>query len=337
MKRGIAGVVALTLGLALTACGDDDDSSSSSDVSVDTAIGDPEKTDLTIALSAPNVDSQAPVRIAIDKGYYKDEGLTVKVIDADNIREGIIGGSLDLGVENTVDIIGAAAAGTDLRIVAGYRQREPYIIAASKDVAKPSDLDGKQVILGDAPGTPIIEVRLKELANASFDLTDVDYKAVYPPGFSDAWVENFVSGQVDATVIFPRHRPIIEKAGGHFILDEIKEWPNDSVAATTDWIAENPNTLARFLRATMKGLAIYEDPSQQKYVQTMMEGEGFEISDGERQTEIYAFGPELYDPDMGMKQDSFEEALNAFGAKVPDWDSYTDTVNLERAQSALDE
>ncbi len=306
-------------------------------VTVDTPIGAAEKSELTIALSAPNVDSQAPVHIAIDQGFYEAEGLTITIIDADNIREGLVGGSLDLGVDNSIDLIDAAVAGTGLTIVAGYRAREPFLIAASADVKVPADLEGKQVILGDAPGTPIIDVRLNELAKAGFDLEGVGYQAVFPPGFSNAWVQNFVAGQVTLTPLFPRHIPIIEAAGGHFVLDEMKEWPNDSLAASSSWAAANPNTLARFIRATTKGIAVYKDLSQQEYVQTLMAGKDFKISDAELDPKIYAYGPNLYDENMLLNQASFEEALKAFDMAVPEWDSYVDELNLQRAMAALDE
>lgn len=307
-----------------------------SSVTVDTPIGEAEKTELTIALSAPNVDSQAPVHIAIDKGFYEEEGLTISIIDADNIREGLVGGSLDLGVDNSIDLIDAAVAGTGLKIVAGYRAREPFLLAASADVKEPADLEGKQVILGDAPGTPIIDVRLNELAKAGFDLEGVGYQAVFPPGFSNAWVENFVADQVKLTPLFPRHIPIIEDAGGHFVLNEMMEWPNDSLATSESWVAENPNTLARFIRATTKGIEVYKDLSQQEYVQTLMESKDFTVTDAERDPAIYAYGPLLYDENMLMNQDSFEEALAAFGMEVPDWNSYVDDLNLQRAQAALE-
>ncbi|GAA3935649.1 ABC transporter substrate-binding protein [Microbacterium soli] len=309
------------------------------EVSVDTPIGAPETTELTIALSAPNLDSQAPVYIALDKGYYEDEGLTINVIDADNIREGLIGGSLDVAVEDAAAVVDAAVAGTGLKIVAGYRARQPYIIAASADIQDPSDLEGRQIILGDAPGVPINDVRMDIMAQeGGFDIRDVGWKDVYPPGFSNAWVENFVAGQVALTPVFPRHIPIVEEAGGHFIINTMKEWPNDVLAASESWISANPNTLARFIRATTKGMALYKDLSQQEYVQSMMEKADFKITDTEREPEIYAYGPELYNENMLMLEESrYAEALSAFGMDMPEWSTFVDTTQLERAQKSLDE
>ncbi|MFE6996508.1 ABC transporter substrate-binding protein [Microbacterium sp. NPDC057659] len=338
MRRSII-VAALVGALILSGCSASPGAGGGdSDVSEDTPIGAPEKTELTIALSAPNLDSQAPVYIAMDKGYYEDEGLKIKVIDADNIREGLIGGSLDVAVEDAMAVVDAANAGTGLKVVAGYRARQPYIIAASEDIEKPSDLKDKQIILGDAPGVPINDVRMNIMAEeGDFDIRDVSWKDVYPPGFSNAWVENFVAGQVELTPVFPRHIPIIEEAGGHFVVNTMKEWPNDVLTASEGWIAANPNTLARFIRATTKGMALYKDVSQQEYVQSMMEKHDFTVTDAERDPEIYAYGPELYNEDMTLDKDHFADALKAFGMEMPEWDSFVDTTNLERANAQLND
>lgn len=321
--------------LALSACTGGDDGTGGPSVTVDTPIGAPEKTTLKLALSAPNVDSQAPVFVALDKGFYQEEGLTIEIIDAQSIREGLVGGSLDLGVDNSVDLVQAAQADTGLKIVAGWRQREPFLMAASKEVTKPADLDGKQVVLGDGPGVPIVDVRLDLLKQSGFDLKDVKYKAVYPPGFSNAWVENFLSGQVHLTPLFPRHRPAVERAGGHLVLDEWKEWPNDSLAATEKWVSQNPNTLARFIRATLKGLKLWKDPKNQKYIQDLMVSKDFTVTADERAAAVYLQGPKLYDVDMGLSEDGFRGALEAQGLELPEMTSFVDPVNLQRAQKDL--
>jgi NitT/TauT family transport system substrate-binding protein len=336
MRKSFIGA-ALVGALALAGCSAQADpgEQTGGEMTVETPIGAPEKTTLAIALSAPNVDSQAPVRIAIDKGFYEEEGLTIEIIDADSAREGLVGGSLDLAVDGSVNLVDAGVAGTGIKIVAGYRQREPMLIAARNSVQSPADLEGKQVILGDAPGTPRIDLRLNLLAEAGFDLDGVGYQDVYPPGFSNAWVENFVQGQAELTVIFPRHIPLIEAADGYLVLDELKEWPNDSVAATDSWIEANPNTLARFIRATSKGIEIYKDLSQKDYVLDLMEGLDFTVTDEMRTDFVYEYGPLLYDADMGLAEASFREVLEAEGAEAPEWSVYTNTLQLERAQKSL--
>ncbi|MEV4889813.1 hypothetical protein AB0K48_10545, partial [Nonomuraea sp. NPDC055795] len=48
-------------------------------------IGAPEKTTLKIGMRLPNLDTNAPVEIALDKGFYKEEGLTVERVEVQSI------------------------------------------------------------------------------------------------------------------------------------------------------------------------------------------------------------------------------------------------------------
>ncbi|NUR89976.1 MAG: ABC transporter substrate-binding protein, partial [Nonomuraea sp.] len=265
-------------------------------------IGAPEKTTVKIGMRLPNLDTNAPIEIAIDKGFYKEEGLTVQRVEVQSIREGLVGGSLDFGAEASPDVVAAATAGTNLRIVAGYRNREPFVVAVQPDIAKPQDLAGKPVLLGANPGTIEYDVRMQLLKEAGFDLTGVQTKAVNLPGGSNAWVEQFNQGKLAMTVIFPRHKKLVK---GRIVLDVMKEWPNDSLAATKDFVDQNPNTTARFIRATIKAMKLYKDPSQQEYVQRMMQAKGFTVTPAEKDPSVYAYGPLLYDDDMGLNPKGF--------------------------------
>ncbi|MFI6386636.1 ABC transporter substrate-binding protein [Nonomuraea sp. NPDC050547] len=295
-------------------------------------IGAPEKTALKIGMRLPNLDTNAPVEIALDKGFYKEEGLTVERVEVQSIREGLVGGSLDFGAEASPDVVAAATAGTGLRIVAGYRNREPFVVVVRPEIAKPQDLAGKPVLLGANPGTIEYDVRTQLLKEAGFDLTGVAVKPVNLPGGSNAWVEQFKQGKLAMTVIFPRHKKLVQ---GRMVLDVMKEWPNDSLTALKDFVDRNPNTTARFIRATIKGIKVYKDPAQQAYVQKLMRAKGFTVTPLEEEPEVYANGPLLYDDDMGLNPKGFEELLAVLKLPPAPFASFTHLGQLTRAQDAL--
>lgn len=324
--RRVAALVAL---LVITGCG----STAEPPKALATGpIAAPEKTALKIGMRLPNLDTNAPIEIAIDKGFYKEEGLSVERVEVQSIREGLVGGSLDFGAEASPDVVAAATAGTGLKIVAGYRNREPFVVAVQPEIAKPQDLAGKPILLGANPGTIEYDVRMQLLKEAGFDLTGVAVKPVNLPGGSNAWVEQFKQKKLALTVIFPRHKNLIQ---GRLVLDVMKEWPNDSLTATQDFVAKNPNTTARFIRATLKAMKLYKDPAQQKYVQDMMKTKGFTVTPNELKPEVYAFGPQLYDEDMGLNAKGFEELLAVLKMPPAAFDSFTDLTQLHRAQDAL--
>lgn len=296
-------------------------------------IGAPEKTTITIGERLPNLDSNAPVEIAIDKGFYKAEGLTVKRVETQSLKEGLVGGSLDFGVEAAPDIATTARAG--LRAVAGWRNREPYVIAAQPEITKPADLAGKPVLLGANPGTDEYDVRAGLLKANGFDISNVKVKAVNLPGGSNAWVEQFKQKKLAMTVIFPRHKKVVQQAGGKLVLDVMKEWPNDCLAATGKFVAKNPNTTARFIRATLKAMKVWKDPKQQAYVQAMMAKKGFAVTPLDKEPAVYANGPQLYDTDMGLDEKGYATLLDSLKIPSAKFASYTDLVQLHRAQRDL--
>ncbi|MBO2449992.1 ABC transporter substrate-binding protein [Actinomadura barringtoniae] len=295
-------------------------------------IGTAEKTTVKIGMRLPNLDTNAPVEIAIDKGYYKQEGLTVQRIEAQSIREGLVGGSLDFGVEAALDVVTAARSGTGLRVVAGWRNREPYVVAVQPGISKPEDLSGKPVLLGANPGTIEYDVRVQLLKDAGFDISKVRVKPVNLPGGSNAWVEQFKQKKLAMTVVFPRHKKPVQEAGGRIVLDVMKEWPNDVLTAKQSFIAKNPNTTARFLRATLKAMKVWKDPAQQAYVQALMQKKGFTVTPLEKQPDVYANGPQLYDADMGLDPKGFDTLLSTLKLPPSKFGSYTDLVQLGRAQ-----
>lgn len=295
-------------------------------------IGAPEKTSIKIGMRLPNLDTNAPIEIAIDKGFYKEEGLSVERVEVQSIREGLVGGSLDFGAEAAPDVVAAATAGTGLRIVAGYRNREPFVVVVQPEIAKPQDLAGKPILLGANPGTIEYDVRVQLLKEAGFDLTGVQVKPVNLPGGSNAWVEQFKQKKLALTVIFPRHKKLVE---GRLVLDVMKEWPNDSLTATQEFVDANPNTTARFIRATLKAMKLYKDPSQQKYVQAMMKAKAFTVTPNEEDPSVYAYGPQLYDEDMGLVAKGFDELLAVLKMPPAPFESFTYLGQLHRAQDAL--
>ena len=91
-----AAAVAATVALAggLVACGDDDPGSASSG-------GGEAATDMSITVGLPVHDSSyAPVYLAQDKGFFKEEGLDVKLVafmGGADLAKAVIGGSVEIG------------------------------------------------------------------------------------------------------------------------------------------------------------------------------------------------------------------------------------------------
>lgn len=298
------------------------------------AIGEPETAKVTLGIRTGNIGSVAPLYIAKENGYYTEEGLDVEIIITDQVQEGIVGGSLNVGIFDPDSTVESINQGVPLIMVAGNRQREPLIIGTAPGITEIGQLAGKDVALGLGPGDPATKFRLDALKEKGWDMSTVNVQYVSPPGGSDARVELLLGGQVSLTYMFPRHKKPVTDAGGVLIVDDyLDPFLNDAFISTKEWAAANPNALARFIKATIRGKQIFADLSQKDAVLDIMAKSGFEVGDSER--EFYDFDPPQHDVDMAIPQDGYENLMLASGIDDPGFASVTSLDSLHLAQAAL--
>jgi NitT/TauT family transport system substrate-binding protein len=310
-------------------------SSASASAAASDVIGEPETTAVTLGVRTGNIGSVAPLFIARDRGYYDEEGIDVEIIVTDQVQEGIVGGSLNIGIFDPDATVESIHEGVPLIMVAGNRQREPLILAAADGIESVADLAGKDVALGLGPGDPATNFRLDALKEAGWDLSTIDnIQYVSPPGGSDARAELLYAGQIALTYVFPRHKQPTTEAGGTLIVDDyLDPFLNDVFISTEEWTSANQNTLARFIKATIRGKQDFLDLSQKDAVLELMEGAGFEVGENERA--FYEFDPPQHDPDMAIPVEGYERLLEASGVEDPGFEETTDLTALHLAQRAL--
>jgi NitT/TauT family transport system substrate-binding protein len=298
------------------------------------AIGEPESANVSLGIRTGNIGSVAPMYIAQERGYYEEEGLNVEIIVTDQVQEGIVGGSLHLGVFDPDATVESIHQGVPLLMVAGNRQREPLIIGTASGITSIEQLEGTDVALGLGPGDPATNFRLDALAAAGWDMETVEVQYVSPPGGSDARAELLWANQISLTYMFPRHKQRTTENGGVLIVDDyLDPFLNDVFIATEEWTAANPNALARFIKATIRGKQVFADLSQKDSVLELMAGAGFEVGDEER--DFYEFDPPQHDIDMAIPQDGYERLLEASGVEDPGFEETTSLDSLHLAQRSL--
>lgn len=242
----------------------------------------PEQTSITIGYRLPNLNSRAPFLIALDRGYYADAGFTdVQLIQTEEVAPGLIGGSLQIGIPETLDTANSFAEGLPLQAVAGYQNFTANTIAVRPEIQTPADLAGKDILLGGTPGSLDFDLRAGMLQEAGFDITGVPYNAVSVDGGSNAWVALFLDGKLFMTPVFSRQRQAVLDGGGRFVVDRF-DYGSDLMAVNRDWAAANPNTLAAFLSAHIRALADIQDPANADYIFSLGERAGITINDGIR-------------------------------------------------------
>ena len=279
-----AGVSALALlaGCAAT------DTATGSDEPVEIADGEPgpaEDTEITVAIPFPDITMYSMYVLATDLGYYEEEGLTVEVITADNVTAAVASGSADIGVESTGTVIEAIRGGVEVELVSGHYCRQNFDFAVQDGITSVDQLEGTSVVLAGTPGDPAEFQRALVLQEEGWDLDTVNVEVVYPGPGSESWTEFFVNDRITLQPFYGDDLPALEAHDANIIVESLRNWANDVQIAGDGWIEENPNTLVRFLRATIKATQYLTAPAPGEFpenvdsVLDIYEANDFDVAD----------------------------------------------------------
>ncbi|MGH2513165.1 MAG: ABC transporter substrate-binding protein, partial [Candidatus Limnocylindrales bacterium] len=208
------------------------------------AIGPAEQTSLTIAIQLAAVNNEAPYYIAQSKGYFQDEGLTVKVIVAQDPRSAITGGSAEIGTAIAGNVIQAASQNLPLKLIGSHACRQPYSFAVAPGITSAQGLSGKDILIAATAGDPQTTSRKQVLKEAGWDLSAVNPPPNYVnvPGGSNAWAKLFTAGKLFLMPSFDQVRGSLAAYGATFLGDKLEPWPSDYYFAGTSWLASHQNT-----------------------------------------------------------------------------------------------
>ncbi|MFH5822887.1 ABC transporter substrate-binding protein [Georgenia sp. AZ-5] len=264
VARGTAGLAALLLTSAtLTACGggQSEAPAGGGDASPP-AAGEPEKTELTVGV-LPLADL-APFFLAIEDGLFEDEGLQVEA----NVASGgaaqiaaMVAGDLDLTYSNYVSVLEARGEGLPLQIVRENNRSGPQGIYAMPDsgITDPAALEGRSIAVNSLGNIQELTARAV-LESHGVDPASLEFVEL-PPADMPAALEE---GHVDAAWLV---EPFITLATGTSDAKRIVsafEGPTENLpvagwVATEQFVAENPNTVAAFVRAMDEAMRIAVD------------------------------------------------------------------------------
>lgn len=198
---------------------------------------------------------------AIEKGYYAEEGLKVNIRFPANPNDAmslVAAGKAEIGLYYQQDVIMARAnQGVPIKSIGAVVQAPLNIILSLKDknITTPEDLVGKNI--GYA-GTELSEALVKAMLNyVGADATDVTMTNV-----DFDLMSAMTTGNVDATIgcLVNHEVPQMEKEGfevNYFFPDDfgVPQYYEGIFLANDSLIAQEPETLAAFLRASAKGFA----------------------------------------------------------------------------------
>lgn len=260
VKRVIAAM--LTAALLLTGCAGVSEGSQESS-------SDGELKELEVILDwYPNA-LHAFLYVAMEKGYYEEEGLKINICFPSNANDAIslvAAGQADIGLYYQQDVIQARAdQGIPVKSIGAIVQGPLNIVLSLKDknINSPEDLVGKKVGYASTELSEAIVKSIMENVGAAYeDVTMIDV------GFD--LMSSMTTGNVDATIgcLVNHEVPQMEEEGfeiNWFNLDDygVPTYYESVFLANDQTIANDSETLQAFLRASAKGFAdMKADPEE---------------------------------------------------------------------------
>lgn len=238
---------------------------------------------VTYLFPAPDfLPAFAPFKLAMAKGYYEAEGLDVTFQvgkGGADVAKQVGVGNVDLGggIGDTAIIV--RANGLPVRGVAVLGEKALTQIYWRKDSGATSvgDLKGKSIGVLSFQDTTYYNL-LAALASAGLTKADADIQAVGPGGI----IKLMISGDIQAMSGTVEWAGAIRAAGVELQMLPINDiFPAmaQAIIASDKIIAEKPEVVQGFVRATIKGyLDVINDPAQaaRDYVAAVPQHEGKE-------------------------------------------------------------
>lgn len=231
-----------------------------------TAIAASDKDKVTIAVGGKNLFYYLPLTIAEQKGYFKEEGVNVEIIDfagGSKALQAVVGGSADVvsgAYEHTISLQSKKQYFTAFV----QQARAPQIVLAVSTKTMPNykgiaDLKGKKIGV-TAPGSSTNMVASFVLDGAGLKANDVSFVGV---GAGAGAVAAMRAGQIDAISNLDPVISILEKDGSIKVVTDTRkleatrklfggDMPAGCLYAPEDFLKKYPKAAQALTNAIIK-------------------------------------------------------------------------------------
>ena len=209
---------------------------------------------INVAVSARSL-AQVAHYVAEEKGYYRDEGLEVRLIlmSTPIAARALIAGNTEFtGVSGGV--LPAVLGGVPLRFLFSAFYRPMFWLYSRPEIREVRALKGKKVAvsgLGSGPAALLLEFLKKHGLDGGRDLT------ILSMGITPTRYAALVNGSVDAAVLIPPFTFMAEEGGFRELISFIKEdfvELQGSIILREELLRAEPLLVEKFIRGTFKGL-----------------------------------------------------------------------------------
>ena len=210
-------------------------------------------TRVTIAYPSPS-PRVAPLWVAQDLDFFGKYGLRAQIILIRNnqmLTSGFAAGDIHVAYTGGTTVLGAAAAGVDLKMLAGFVSRGRGFLTVKPDIRKPADLAGKRFGVQSIGGTLWMYTMLT-LEQLGLDVAR-DRIQLIVVGDQTIMMRSLEAGVVDATVFTTSTFSLDLKKKGFNVLAEITPAMSSTGLVTSkSFLEKNPGTIENLMKAIIE-------------------------------------------------------------------------------------
>lgn len=204
----------------------------------------------------------APQYIAINEGYFEDEGIQIELIltpGADAVMSSVLSGDVDIGfsgTEATIYVYNGGEKDYPITFAALTKRDGSFLVSREKiDNFSLNDLKGKTIIGGRQGGMPemTFEWALRENGIDPKNDLSIDTSIAFA-----AMEGAFIGGNGDFVTLFEPNATSVEKEGFGYVVAYVGEYggavPYTAYNAKKSYIEKNQDLIKGFSKAIDKGL-----------------------------------------------------------------------------------
>lgn len=217
-----------------------------------------------VAIAYPSPSPRvAPLWIAQDLDFFGKYGIRAQLVLVRNnqmLTAGLAAGDIDIGYTGGTTVLGAAAAGVELRMVAGFVSRGRGFLTVRPDIRKPADLAGKRFGVQSIGGTLWMYAMLT-LEQLGLDVVRDRIQFVIV-GDQTVMVRALETNIVDATVLTTRTYSLALKQKGFNVMTEVfPAMSSTGIVTRKSFIEKNPAMIENVLKAMIEAEYFVLSPS----------------------------------------------------------------------------
>jgi NitT/TauT family transport system substrate-binding protein len=256
LRALLALTAALALAAGLAACGGDDDSDTGGG-------GGGGKQDMSITVGLPVHDaSYAPLYLAMDKGFFKDEGLDVKLVafqSGSDLSKAVIGGSVEIANSAMSEMVLGINQRQPLKAFWGGMNMLSFSWWGRPPIKSVEDAEGKKWGVTRVGSSTDFLTRYLMTKHGMDPEKDATIVGVGPAAGAQAAIK---ANQIQVATASQPSNFFYEDEGYAKIGDQAefsKQYPTHVSYGKEPWIKENPDAVKAYLRAVVRGTQLAID------------------------------------------------------------------------------